>query len=559
MKAASQMRVFLVVLGLLVLGACERKPTGKYNVVLITIDSLRADHTGPYGHKPEFAPDLSVTPNLDRLAQSGAVFEDAWSSSSWTLPSHMALMTGLTDRAHGVEYDAFALDPLRQMLAERFLADGYATGGCYSGLFLDPKYGFGRGFQEYHSGMLTPEEFAAIVQREHAKRPNSAAQVTQREIERVRDEVEHTDVTSPRVNAFARDFLERRKDQRFFLFLHYFDAHFDYRPDLGDPEMAARFDPGYAGKINGEGWYVDLAGQVMTWQRKADEPPAHRVIGERDLHHALALYDAEIHWVDRHVGEVLDQIAALGLEEKTIVIVTSDHGDEFFDHGSIGHRSSLYAELCRVPLVIRVPGAGQKGQRVTGLARLYDLAPSLLDWCGLPPLAEAQGASLNSLLLGKPDERTILQRIYARFNRDRPEKYNVREAFRNKEFSVVRHLEPLYGQAGPTGLPFAARPDPRSGRDFLVFDRVADPVEARPLTVSDPRWRQAIDAYCEAWKKCETEVAAMDHSPMSKRWSAEKSAADVAALAALGYVDAGGSLGARHPEFRPFPPPCLPR
>src|SRR5260221_9520282 len=87
MKAASQMRVFLVVLGLLVLGACERKPTGKYNVVLITIDSLRADHTGPYGHKPEFAPDLSVTPNLDRLAQSGAVFEDAWSSSSWTLRS----------------------------------------------------------------------------------------------------------------------------------------------------------------------------------------------------------------------------------------------------------------------------------------------------------------------------------------------------------------------------------------------------------------------------------------------------------------------------------------
>jgi arylsulfatase A-like enzyme len=558
----SRMRVFLGAAGLLVLCTCGRQPTGKFNVVLITIDSLRADHTGPYGHTPEFAPDLSVTPNMDKLAQSGAVFEDAWSSSSWTLPSHMSLMTGLTDRAHGVEFDAFALDPLRKTVAEQFLADGYATGGCYSGMFLDPKFGFGRGFQEYHSGMLTPQEFAAIVQREHAKGPKSAEKVSQREIERVRDEVEHTDVTSPRVNAFALDFLKKRKDQRFFLFLHYFDAHFDYRPDLGDREMAERFDPGYGGKVHGEDWYIDLAGRVMTWQRTADQPPAHRVIGDRDLHHALALYDAEIHWVDRHVGEILDQITALGLEENTIVIVTSDHGDEFFEHGSIGHRSSLYAELCHVPLVVRVPGVGQKGQRVTGLARLYDLAPSLLDWCGLPPLPEAQGASLRPLmegLSGKPDERTILQRIYARFNRDRPEKYNVREAFRNREFTVVRHLMPLDGQVVSDSLPFAAIPDPRSGRDFLVFDRVADPVEARPLSLSDPRWRQAVDAYCEAWKNGETAAAAMVHSPMSKRWSAEKSDADRAALSALGYVNAGDSLGARHPEFRPFPSPCLQR
>jgi arylsulfatase A-like enzyme len=468
----------------------------------------------------------------------------------------MALMTGLTDRAHGVEYDAFALDPLRQTLAERFRADGYATGGCYSGLFLDPKFGFGRGFQEYRSGMLTPKEFADIVRREHAQGPKSAEKVSPREIERVRDEVEHTDVTSPRVNAFALDFLKKCKDQRFFLFLHYFDAHFDYRPDLGDPKMAERFDPGYEGQINGKDWYLDLAGRVMTWQRTAGEPPAHRVIGDRDLHHALALYDAEIHWVDRHVGEVLDQIATLGLEENTIVVVTSDHGDEFFEHGSIGHRSTLYAELCHIPMVIRVPGLGAKGQRVTGLARSYDIAPSLLDWCGLPPLSEAQGQSLSPLLLGKPDERTVLQRIYARFNRDRPEKYDVREAFRNREFTVVRQLEPLYAQVVSDSLPFAAIPDPRSGRDFLVFDRVADPVEERPLSLSDPRWRTAVDAYCEAWKDCETAVAAMGHSPMSKRWSAEKSDADRAALAALGYVNAGDTLGTRHPEFRPFPSPC---
>jgi arylsulfatase A-like enzyme len=532
---------------LFLLGACSKPLPGKYNVVLISIDSLRADHTGPYGHKPEFAPDLAVTPNLDRLAKSGVVFEDALSSSSWTLPSHMALMTGLTDRGHAVEHDEFALDPLRRTLAEQFLAAGYATGACYSGLFLDPKYGFARGFQEYRSGMLTPQEFADMARREH---------VPIQKLDRLRDQLEHIDLTSPRVNAFAREFLEKKKDQRFFLFLHYFDAHFDYRPDRGDAEMAKRFDPDYTGTMNGEDWYFDNKQRVMTWQTSADGPPAKRLISDRDLHHAMALYDAEIHWVDRHVGEVLDRIAALGLEEQTIVIVTSDHGDEFFDHGSIGHRSTLYSELCHIPLVIRVPGAGEKGRRVPGLARLYDLAPSLLDWCGLPPLPEAQGASLRPLLDGGSDDRTALHRIYTRFNRDRFDRFNVREAFRNRQFTVVRHLQPLYDLQTPAGLPFAAIPDPRSGRDFLVFDRVADPAEQNPLAEGDLRWRQAVDLFCEAWKRCETQVAAMPHSPMSQRWSPLKSAADTAALAALGYVDAGGAAAERHPELLPFPSPC---
>jgi hypothetical protein len=120
---------------------------------------------------------------------------------------------------------------------------------------------------------------------------------------------------------------------------------------------------------------------------------------------------------------------------------------------------------------------------------------------------------------------------------------------------VVRHLQPLYERQTPAGLPFAAIPDPRSGRDYLVFDRVADPAEQRPLATDDPRWRQAVDAFCEAWKRCETQVAAMPHSPMSQRWSPLKSAADTAALAALGYVDAGGPAE-RHPELLAFPSPC---
>ena len=542
---------------LLALTACGQEPAGKFNVVLISIDSLRADRTGPYGHRPEFAPALDVTPNLDRLAQSGTVFEDAWSSSSWTLASHMALMTGLTDRGHEVEFDDFALDPLRATLAEQFRAAGYATGGYFSGSFLEPQYGFGRGFQDYRSCMLSADDIAAEVKAEDAKRRQAGGRLTRRETEAISARLANGDVTSPRVNALARDFLNQKKDERFFLFLHYFDAHYDYLPQQQDPALAQLFDPDYGGAINGEDWFYDAAGQVMTWP-SAQQPVGQRILGERDLRHVLALCDAEIHWVDKHVGEVLDQIAALGLEDETIVLVVSDHGDEFFEHGSIGHKSSLYAELCHIPLIVRVPGAGPKGQRVAELVRLYDLAPSLLDWCGLPPLAECQGASLRPFLEGQSDERTILHRIYARFNRDRFGGSNVREGFRSERFTVIRHLEALEQQINWQGMAFSAMLDPQFGRSFLVFDRRADPLEARPLAESDPRWREAVDAYCAAWNQCEAEVAVLPRSPLNDRRTGEKSDGERAALAAMGYVSTGVGTGDRHPELLPFPSPCLP-
>lgn len=538
--------------------ACGKAPAGKYNVVLISIDSLRADRIGPYGHQPEFATEVAVTPNLDRLAASGVTFEDAWTTSSWTLPAHVALMTALNDRAHQVEHDDFMVDPLRATLPEAFQRDGYATGGAFSGPYLDPRYGFGRGFDDYRSGMTTPAEFAAMVKQEDAKRRAQGRPPLQpRDVEQMRDRLSHWDLTSPRVNAFAREFLADHGDGRFFLFLHYFDAHYDYLPDRGDPELPARFDPGYRGDYHGENWYFD-ADRVMSWPSQ-EQPWAERRIGERDLQHALALYDAEIHWVDRHVGEVLDLIAAAGLEDETIVIVLSDHGDEFFDHGSIGHRSTLHAELLHVPLIVRVPGVGQSGQRVPALARITDVAPSLLDWCGLPPLPDAQGASLRALVeTGRSDGRTALHRIYAGFNRDRVGPPNVREAWRDEEFAVVRSLIPT--GASEEGMSFAPWKDPRTGRDFLVYDRVADPREFRPLATEDPRYAQAIERFRAAWRANEASVANMRHSPVTMRRSEEQSAAQQAALQALGYVTAAGAdPGQRQPPLLPFPEPQLPR
>lgn len=520
----------------LLLAACGREASGRYNVVLISIDSLRADRIGPYGHQPEFAPGLAVTPHLDRLAASGITFEDAWSTTSWTLPAHAALMTGLSDRAHGVEHDAFTLDPLHVPLAEAFQADGYVTGGAFSGPYLDPKYGFGRGFDDYASGMLKPDEFAAIVRTENEQRSRAGQPALRpEEIRMMRDRVSHWDLTSPRINAFALDFLERHADQRFFLFLHYFDAHYDYLPELGDAAAARAFDPTYSGDFHGEDWFFDSAQRVMTWPSR-ERPVGERRISERDLRHALALYDAEIHWVDRHVGAVLDRIAALGLEEDTIVVVLSDHGDEFFDHGSIAHRSTLYQELCRIPLIVRVPGV-QSGQRVPHVARIYDVGPSLLDWCGLPPLPGAQGRPLRAQLGPEADGRSALSRIYARFNRDVPLGHNVREAFRDERYTVVRHLRPLDDLATPEGIPLAPFADPRSNREVLVFDRVADPRELRPLAASDPRWREAVQAFAAAWEACERETAALSRSPLVARHAESATAEEKATLGALGYAN----------------------
>lgn len=546
---------FAALLSALALAACGgREPSGRFNVVVISIDSLRADHTGPYGHAPEFAPELAVTPNLDRLAAGGATFEDAWTTSSWTLPAHVALMTGLNDRAHRVELDDFQIDPLRTTLAESFQRDGYATGGAFSGPYLDPKYGFDRGFDDYRSAMTTPAEFARMVEEENARRrAQGRPAVSPREVDQMRDRLSHWDLTSPRVNAFAREFLDRHRDGRFFLFLHYFDAHYDYLPDRGDPELPARFDPGYRGDFSGENWYFDE--RVMSWPSR-EAPWGERRIGERDLRHALALYDAEIHWVDRHVGEVLDRIAAAGLEDETIVIVLADHGDEFFEHGSIGHRSTLHAENVQIPLIVRVPGSGQSGQRVPHLARIIDVAPSLLDWCGLPPLAEAQGASLRPLMeTGAGDGRSSLHRIFAGFNRDRTGPPNAREAWRDERYAVIRYATPDPQRSTPDELHFAPWKDPRSGKAYLVYDRVADPRETRPLAEDDPRHAEAVAGFRAAWLENERQTAALAHSPLSARRSAEMTADQAAAMTALGYVDSAASDAPRQPLVGPYPEP----
>ncbi|MGB0953399.1 MAG: sulfatase [Planctomycetota bacterium] len=540
----------------------------KKNIVLISIDSLRRDRVGAYGHKPVYAPEVPVSPNLDALAADGVVFEDAWTTTSWTLPSHMALMTGLSDRRHGVENDFFRLDPLRRTMAQNLQDAGWNTAGYFSGPYLDSKYGFGRGFDDYRSGMISAEEFAAEIAAEQDRRvAQGKPEFTPQDIKRFFDRKSHIDITSPRINELGIKFLDQQDgDEPFFLFLHYFDAHYDHIPwrmdavaegvDWGWGDgvgLAQRFDPGYTktledGGFDGSNWYFDQ--RVM-----GPGPEYQRRIGERDLEHIKAFYDAEIHWVDYHVGQIIAHLKAKGMWEDTILMVIADHGDEFFDHKSIGHRSTLYAEQCRIPMILRVPGETPAGRRVETISRIYDGAPTLLDFAGAPPLKEAEGASLRTTIDGTETSRYALQRIYSRGHKT-SNSLNVRDGWRNERYTVMRLFR--YDEANSTDELLAVYPYQirATGEPYWVFDRKVDPEEKSPLRPGNPRYEEAVAQFTRDFMESEKGAMALPVSPPSERNAPPFSGAELAAMEALGYVDgeSGEDDGPSDDSVRPLAP-----
>ncbi|HEX9795196.1 MAG TPA: sulfatase [Planctomycetota bacterium] len=529
--------------GTLFVPACGDEPP-RVNVVLISIDSLRQDHLGCYGHKAEFAPDLPVSPNIDALAAVGVLFGEAWSTSSWTLPAHMSIFTGLDDAAHGVSADDFRLDPLRATLPEELADAGYTTGGFYSGPYLDPKYGFGRGFDSYTSAMASAAGIAAEIARLNAERTAQGGQpLAPAEVAAFRDRLSHRDVTSPRVNELGLEFLaEHAGKEPFFLFLHYFDVHYDYTPPA---ELAAAFDPDYSGWLDGSNWYFD----PRVWDRENRRP----VLSQRDLRHALALYDAEIHWVDRHVGAVVQALKDAGVWDDTLLVLTADHGDEFFERGGIGHRSTLYAEQLRVPLVLKLPAGDRAGARPAALARAYDLAPTILDYAGYGALPEARGRSLRTAIEGGGEAKvSALGRIVAG-----PQPI---DAWRDERFTVIRPLE-FDRQALLRERRLVSRPlEDAGGRPvFEVYDRDADPRElGPPLAPDDPGRQAAIDAFCRDFAAARDQDLRMLISPLADRYAPDKTDEEAATLAALGYVGGNEPSGGqrRFPPIAPFPSPC---
>jgi arylsulfatase A-like enzyme len=264
----------------------------------------------------------------------------------------MTLMTSLAPEEHGVITNRLRLGRDVDTLPMRLQRAGYTTAGFVSATYLDGIYGFSRGFDEYDDYTLL----------------------------RVAGEKSRAAVTSQQVAQRAVDFLNHHsagRDARpFFLFLHFFDVHYDYNPP---PRYARMFDGGYAGRVTG------------------DVDSIHQGMASRDLNHVVALYDGEIAWVDANIGNILATLRRLGIDDNTIVAVTADHGEEFLEHGQAAHDKTLYDEVLRVPLVIRYPGHVFAGRRLQGQVRLMDVAPTLLTLAGLPVAKARAGTQARSL------------------------------------------------------------------------------------------------------------------------------------------------------------------
>lgn len=336
---------------------------GKPNVLLVSIDTLRADRLSIFGAERE------TSPRIDRWARGAAVrFERAIASAPWTLPSHLSLFSGREAIRHGIQHPNAVLPGSMELLAERFRAGGWATAAVTGGGRFHPRYGFSRGFERYahFSGNHREEELEWELGR-------------------------------------AMEFLGQDSGRPFFLFLHTYEVHDPYRerhphyerlggrpaPEgMSTAQIRLRFD----GADSGGG--VGPPSHSLRW---LDGPRDGQPLAPAELPLARDRYDSEIAHVDEAFGSILDRLAALGLADDTIVALVSDHGEAFGEEGNFGH-GYLDESNVRVPMLVSFPDRRGAGRAIDRQVRLVDVAPTLLEAAGLPPLPGIEGRSLLPLL-----------------------------------------------------------------------------------------------------------------------------------------------------------------
>jgi arylsulfatase A-like enzyme len=441
--------------------ACGPAAPRRPNVVLVTIESLRPDHVGCYGGEHP------TTPALDALAAEGVVYERAHAVTSWTLASHASLFTGLYPTAHRAERPLSRLDERHETLAELLSAAGYQCGGVVSGPYLRRPHGLHQGFAFWD------------------ERPSSLEMTES-----------HDDVTNPSMLEGLARFLERVDQERpFFLFAYFWDPHFDYVPP-------APYDR----------QFVEAQDEPIDVRDYEAEEPVRAGIRPEQLAYVRSQYDGEIRWTDEHLGRLLALLRERGAWDDSLVIVTADHGEEFFEHGSKGHKHNVYQESVHVPLVVKYPGAGPRG-RDERLASLVDVLPTVLEVTGVrDPLARAG----RSLLAPADADRPVFLELLELWYIHQPGQPESLEELAWYSVLAGRHKLVLV---------------PRQQR-LELYDLASDPRETRDLAAADPERAQSLLQALESWRVGELERAQAYRADAR----AELDAAELARLRALGYV-----------------------
>lgn len=329
------------------------------NLVVYLIDTLRADHLGAYGYP------LATSPAIDAFAREAVRWREMRAQAPWTKPAVATLLTGLYPPTHGAERRSRGLAPEVTTLAERLAAGGYQTAFFTTNPTVTAAFGFDRGFETYR--------YLSAPRGEGRKRKH---------------------VDSAAIHREVVAWLDRRDAARpFFLVVHTLDPHDPYTP----PE---RFKRRFAPEVD-----TSVACCIRAHELAALTPEASR---ERARQMA-ALYDAEIAQNDESFGALVAELARRDLLDRSAVVLTSDHGEEFYDHGGWRHAMSLYEEVLRVPLVIRLPGGARAGTTLDAPADQVDLAPTLLALAGLPAPGDLPGESwLRALEGGAPPDAESL-------------------------------------------------------------------------------------------------------------------------------------------------------
>jgi arylsulfatase A-like enzyme len=391
-------------------GSLVRRPV---NVVLISIDTLRADHLGCYGYGPP------TSPQLDEFCRDAVVFENAVAQAASTLSSHASIFTSTLPSHHGALWSTrTALSPKATTIAEILGAQGYEAIGFHGGGMVAEELGVGQGFDPY------------------------------------------VEIKGPfrKVVGAAVEWLDERPPRPFFLFLHTYEVHHPYAPD---PKILELFEEGYAGSLPDK-----MTVEHLRRINGRAEPPLE--IDEADLDHIIATYDAEIRSMDDALGRFFAALKQRGLFDDALVIFTSDHGEEFNEHGAVGwHAHTLYDELLKIPLVIKLPGAEQAGRRVGSVVRSLDLAPTVLEVLGLPPHPLFEGTSTLLLLDGDAPPRVAVSQNDKKY--DPPI-----SALRTSDWKLYE--DRLFWRVYRARL-FDLRSDPAETRNVLAFN----PGEGRRL------------------------------------------------------------------------------
>ena len=442
-------------------------PGGAPNVLLIMVDTLRADHLSCYGYGER-------TPHIDALASGGVRFANTFSQASWTRPSVATILTGLYPASHGAVHKADILPDRVDTLAEMLARGGYHTVGFADNVNVSAAFNFQQGFDEFR--YLAPSFFFGATE--------AAAQLTlYNGLRLVRErflahavDVHHYYQPAEVVTAEVKTWLASSNARRepFFIFAHYMDPH----------------DPYFVHPFNGEG-YARVA--------NPNPPPSVAALYRR-------LYDGEIAYLDAQLGVLLDDLRARGLYDRTLIVLTADHGEEFQEHGGWWHGTTLYDEQIHVPLIMKPPVGGGAGRVVEEFATSLDIAPTVLTAARLNVPAVLAGHPL-PLDGGAPPARTT---VFAEEDLEG----NVLQAVRTHEWKFI-----TANPGNPRGLPPEA-----------LFELGHDPGEHANLEATQPAQKETMRA-----ELGRSVLEARAHAGATEQRGVD--AATTERLRALGYVN----------------------